>query len=42
MVGVIVEGRTCRRPGPNLSGRDGLEGIGKTSGDITSPGRTIV
>lgn len=41
-VGVIVEGRIYRKPGPSLSGRGGLEGIGKTSGDTTSPGRTMV
>lgn len=42
MVEEMVEGSTCRRPGPSLSGRDEFEGIGKRSGDITSPGRTIV
>ncbi len=42
MVEEIVEGSTCRRPGPSLSGSDEFEGIGKRSGDIASPGRTIV
>ena len=37
----MVEGGVCRRPGPNLSARDGLEGIGSRSGGITSPGSTI-
>ena len=39
MVEVIVEGGVWRRPGPSLSGREGLEGIGRMSGEIISPGR---
>jgi hypothetical protein len=39
-VAVMVEGGTCRRPGPSLRGRLGLDGIGRTSGQIVSPGRT--
>lgn len=42
MTEVIVEGGTWRRPGPSLSGRDGLEGMGKTSAEMVSPGSTTV
>ncbi len=42
MTEVIVDGGVWRRPGPNFSGRDGLEGIGRTSEEIVSPGRTTV
>ena len=38
---VTVDGGEWWRPGPSLSGRDGLEGIGRMSGEMTSPGRTI-
>lgn len=39
---VIVEGGTWRRPGPSLSGTLGLEGMGKRSGEIVSPGSMVV
>ena len=39
---VMVEGGRCRKPGPSLSGIEGLEGIGRTSEEIVSPGRTRV
>ena len=39
---VTVDGGTWRRPGPNLSGKDGWEGIGRISGEMVSPGRTSV
>ena len=34
----MVDGGVWRRPGPSLSARDGLEGIGRRSGEMTSPG----
>ena len=39
---VTVDGGVWWRPGPSLSGRDGLEGMGRISGEMTSPGSTIV
>lgn len=39
---VMVDGGVWRRPGPSLSGRDGLEGMGRTEGEMTSPGITII
>ena len=39
---VMVDGGVWRRPGPSLSGSDGLEGMGRTSGGMTSPGNTNV
>ena len=39
---VMVDGGVCRRPGPSLSARDGLEGIGRMSGEMVSPGSMIV
>ena len=42
IVGVMVEGGTCRSPGPNLRGTEGLEGIGRMSEESSSPGRTNV
>lgn len=39
---VTVEGGVCRRPGPSLSGAEGLGGIGSTSSDRISPGITKV
>lgn len=38
----MVDGGVWRRPGPSLSARDGLEGIGRRSGEMTSPGSTSV
>ena len=35
---VMVDGGVCRRPGPSLSARDGLEGMGRMSGEMVSPG----
>lgn len=37
---VMVEGGVCRRPGPSLRGMEGMEGIGRTSDEMVSPGRT--
>ena len=39
---VMVDGGVWRRPGPSLSARDGLDGMGRSSGGMTSPGSTIV
>ena len=41
-VGVIVDGGTCRRPGPSLSGTEVFDGTGSTSAEIVSPGSTRV
>ena len=41
-VGVIVDGGTCRKPGPSLSGAEGFDGTGSVPGEITSPGSTRV
>lgn len=38
----MVDGGVWRRPGPNLSARDGFEGIGRMSEGMTSPGSTSV
>lgn len=42
IVGVIVAGGVWRRPGPSLSGTEGLDGVGRSSADIPSPGKTNV
>ena len=39
---VMVDGGVWRRPGPSLSARDGFEGIGRTSGEMASPGSMSV
>ena len=39
---VMVDGGVWRRPGPSLSARDGLDGIGRTSEEMASPGSTSV
>ncbi len=39
---VMVDGGVWRRPGPSFSGRDGLEGTGRMSGEMISPGSTSV
>lgn len=39
---VIVDGGTCRRPGPIFIGMKELGGIGRASTEILSPGRTSV
>lgn len=38
----MVDGGVCCSPGPSLSAMDGLEGIGRLSGGIDSPGSTNV
>ena len=38
----MVDGGVWRRPGPSLSGRDGLDGMGRTSEGMSSPGSTKV
>lgn len=40
MVGVIVEGGMCRRPGPSFKGMEGLVDVGRRSEGISSPGNT--
>lgn len=42
IVGVIVAGGVCRRPGPSLRGIEGLDGVGKSSAEMSSPGKTSV
>ena len=42
IVDIMVEGGTCRRPGPSLSSRFGLVGMGRISGEMVWPGRTSV
>ncbi len=39
---VMVAGGVWRSPGPSLRGRDGLDGMGRMSGEMTSPGSTSV
>ena len=39
---VMVDGGVRRRPGPSLRRSDGLEGMGRISGEIVSPGSTSV
>lgn len=38
----MVDGGVWRRPGPSLSAREGLEGMGRTWEGMTSPGSTRV
>ena len=42
IVGLIVEGGTCRKPGPNFKEVKGLAGIGRRSGEMFSPGKTPI
>ena len=39
---VMVEGGVWRSPGPSLSRRLGLDGMGRRSGEMVSPGSTRV
>lgn len=39
---VMVDGGVWRSPGPILSARFGLEGMGRRSGEMVSPGSTRV
>ena len=39
---VIVDGGVCRNPGPSFRGTEGLDGTGRMSEGMVSPGRTIV
>lgn len=39
---VMVDGGVWRSPGPSLSRRLGLDGMGRMSGEIVSPGSTMV
>ena len=41
-VGVIIPGGTWRNPGPSLSVEEGFDGVGSTSEEISSPGKTNV
>lgn len=40
MVGVMVEGGICRRPGPSFRGMEGFGDVGRRSEGISSPGNT--
>ena len=39
-MGVIVDGGMCRRPGPNFRGIEGFVEVGRSSEEISSPGKT--
>ena len=39
---VMCEGGVWRSPGPSLSRRLGLDGMGRRSGEMISPGSTMV
>ena len=39
---VMVDGGVWRSPGPSLSASFGLEGMGRMSGEMVSPGSTIL
>lgn len=38
----MIDGGTCRRPGPSLMEMERLRGVGSTSIEMLSPGRTRV
>lgn len=38
----MVDGGTCRSPGPNFMGTEGVGGVENISGEMLSPGRIKV